>query len=154
MQRLEPLRKCLVCGLEAITEQDLNNFVKCERRWHGHENMCNACRNSMRRKGGKYWSITKRTIDRWTPIYNSRKINFKGKRIFFKENPRTNICSQCGRRHPEQLKRQTCLHHAIYDEKHPLEHTIELCNSCHIKLHALLDGRRPLSRRVSLMGET
>ena len=136
MQSIEALRKCRVCGLEAHTEQDLEKFRKEKRSRYGRDNRCKTCYNSRRRKDGKYWSTTKLRSDRENP----KKIGFKGKFILFKENPRTNTCSECGKKYPEQLKRQTCLHHAIYDENHPLEHTIELCNSCHTKLHALLDG--------------
>lgn len=60
---------------------------------------------------------------------------FKDKRILLKENPRTNICSECGRQYPEDLKHQTVMHHEHYDSDDPLEDTIELCKSCHGKLH-------------------
>jgi len=67
---------------------------------------------------------------------------FKGKRIGFDENPRSNVCSKCGKKYPEDLKQQTHIHHIKYDSKNPLAHTIELCGSCHGIAHG--DRRRPL----------
>ena len=67
--------------------------------------------------------------------YNSRRIEFKGKNISFKENPRTNVCSVCGRKYPDELKEQTCIHHIKYDPENPLANTVELCRSCHLSIH-------------------
>ncbi len=135
MQRLEPLRKCRICGLEAYTEQDLEKFTKFKRLRHGRNNLCKECHNSMRKESGKYWSTTKRLSDKWHAILDLNKIWFKKKRIYLNENPRTNVCSECGRRYPEELKIQTSLHHNEYNENNPLTNTRELCQSCHMKLH-------------------
>lgn len=66
---------------------------------------------------------------------DQKKILFRDKRVYFLENPRKNICSECGQRYPEELKHQTVMHHENYNSDDPLENTIELCKSCHGKLH-------------------
>ena len=134
MQRLKPLRICKICGLEAYTELDLEKFKKDNKRYlFGREPLCKSCENARFLKGGKYWRVRKRGHENDDP----RRIEFLGKRIRLEENPRTNICSECGRKYPEELKRQTVLHHTTYDSTNPLLHTIELCASCHVKRHGL-----------------
>ena len=137
MQKLEPLRKCRICGLEAHSEADLEKFHKYKSLLFGHENLCKSCQNAMESKGGKYWQAKKRGNEKNNPKNNPRKIRFLGKILIFKENPRINICSECGRKFPETLKRQTAMHHEQYDVSDPLESTNELCTSCHAKLHGL-----------------
>ncbi len=115
------LRKCNHCGLEAHSLEDLALFVPAKRHRFGRQNECRVCNKSRMKV--------------WSKILNAKRIEFKGKNISFKENPRTNICSKCGRKYPDELKEQTCLHHLDYDPKNPLAHTIELCRGCHITLH-------------------
>lgn len=67
--------------------------------------------------------------------YNDRRIIFHDKRIQLKENPRTNICSKCGKKYPDDLREQTIMHHEEYDPNNVLAHTVELCRGCHISLH-------------------
>ena len=67
--------------------------------------------------------------------YNERRIEFQGRNINFKENPRTNVCSKCGKKYPDKLKEQTSMHHQEYDPKNPLANTVELCRSCHLSHH-------------------
>lgn len=45
------LRKCSKCGLEAITEEDLESFEKDSGSKHGHRNRCNNC--SSRKNNGE-----------------------------------------------------------------------------------------------------
>ena len=61
--------------------------------------------------------------------YNPRRIRlwFKNKSINLKENPRTGICSWCGR------IGKTDIHHIQYHDNDPLKDTIELCAVCHRK---------------------
>ena len=71
---------------------------------------------------------TKAYNDKWNPINNPKRIRlqFKGKTLLLKENPRKGICSKCGK------KTRTHIHHfAEYHENNPLKDTIELCSSCH-----------------------
>lgn len=142
------LRKCTQCGLEAKTKDDLELFRKNPNYPFGRANICKQCVNKKLRKGGEWCESQARSQRKWHPIYNPlhnpKKIRFSGKRILLRENPRTNICSQCGRRFPEELKRQTNVHHIRYDSKNPLDFTVELCNSCHAKLHHVL---RKLKRK-------
>ena len=64
------------------------------------------------------------------PINNPKAIKFKGKRTHVKENPRTGICSKCG------YNGRTAMHHLQYHKEDPLKDTIELCLSCHGKVHS------------------
>lgn len=123
------LRKCRKCGKEAYTEEDLKHFHKKKISPYGCENLCNACVNTMMK--GKYLA----TVKRLRKKHHDMRQKFLGKLLDLKENPRTNICSKCGRRYPEELKTQTCLHHLAYDPANPVSNTVELCPSCHVKLH-------------------
>lgn len=51
-----PLRVCRECGLEALTREALELFVKHPRSKHGRMKLCKECHRSMFRKGGKYAS--------------------------------------------------------------------------------------------------
>ena len=66
---------------------------------------------------------------KYNKINNPRKIRFKDKRIILKENPRKGRCLKCGK------IGRTNMHHQQYDESDPLKYTIELCTSCHMKIH-------------------
>jgi len=150
----KPLRKCLECGLEAWTEEDLEKFRKNKRSLYGRMNYCRECFNKQRRKGGKLYDNVKKQNSKWqennrdkTKNYHRKyelkhiekrrtnQISFKGKQIRLNKNPRTNICSICKKRYPEELKRQTSMHHYKYDSKNIIANTIELCVSCHAKIH-------------------
>ena len=156
-----PLRICSVCGLEAWTYEDLEQFRKAKRSLYGRANKCKPCYNKLQdpdgfyRKGGKHYEATLSRIRRWQKKhpekvreYNRtsklKRILFKNKEIILDHNPRTNVCSICGRRYPEGLKQRTAMHHEKYDENHPLKHTIEVCHSCHTKIH--MKTREPLDR--------
>jgi len=133
------LRKCYVCGLEAHNEEELELFSQGNKNHkYGKQNLCKDCRNERRRKDG-IWDVTKHeSRKRRAAIHNKKMINFKGKKIYLGFNPRTNTCSKCGRSYPEELDKQTFLHHTKYDEGNPLAHIIELCASCHVKYHLSL----------------
>jgi len=60
---------------------------------------------------------------------NRRRIRFGDKQIYLDKNPRTGICSKCGK------VGNTILHHKEYHPLDPLANTIELCRSCHMKKH-------------------
>lgn len=67
-------------------------------------------------------------IKRW----NSRKMIFKRKQIYVKENPRIGVCNLCRAVVPFDCK-VTNIHHIAYHEEDPLKDTIELCARCHGK---------------------
>ena len=46
------LRKCTFCGLEALTQEDLENFRKKPSSVHGRENVCKPCYNKRQRNHG------------------------------------------------------------------------------------------------------
>lgn len=127
------LRKCSRCGLEAKTEEDLKLFVVKKDNKYQKGNLCKKCFNKIY---NKKWNPINNPIN--SSINNPRRITFKGKQFYLVDNPRTNICSNCGKKYPEELIRQTDLHHIIYDNDNPILNTIELCLSCHTKLHRSL----------------
>ena len=65
----------------------------------------------------------------WNDKFNPQRLKYKGKQIRINVNPRTGVCSWCGRQ-----DMQTQMHHfAEYHDDDPLKDTIELCASCHKK---------------------
>lgn len=42
----EPLRKCIECGKEAHTEEELDLFIKEGNASHGRRNLCRACKRA------------------------------------------------------------------------------------------------------------
>ena len=63
------------------------------------------------------------------PINRNKTICFKGRDIVLKQPPRKHICSWCDK------QGTTVIHHIQYHEEDPLEDTVEICVSCHIKEH-------------------
>ena len=72
-----------------------------------------------------------------------KRVMFKEERITLPYNPRKNICLRCGKSHPEELLRQTGVHHMAYYPNFPLSATMELCNRCHKRLH-IRNNKNPL----------
>jgi len=118
---ISPLRKCKFCGLEAWEKEELGLFESASgiRGTHGKYNVCKPC-------------YSENYIKKETSL---RRMNFKNQIIRLNKNPRTNVCSTCGKSYPKELSTQTHLHHTKYDEADPLKYIIELCNSCHTTLH-------------------
>ena len=67
--------------------------------------------------------------------YKKRWIRFKDKRIQLEYNPRIGICSYCHKTIESGKIKRTNMHHFEYEEIDVLAHTIELCVSCHHKIH-------------------
>jgi hypothetical protein len=70
-------------------------------------------------------------------------LQYRGASFPLNFDPRKGICSQCSKKigdpyinhKGEHSKiKMTQLHHLKYDDDHPLDNTIELCDSCHSKL--------------------
>ena len=75
--------------------------------------------------------------------YNKNKLAFKDRRILLSYNPRTDICSKCGK-----YNKKTQMHHAIgYYIIFPWYGTIELCPSCHVMEKDPID----ISNRICLL---
>jgi CO dehydrogenase/acetyl-CoA synthase alpha subunit len=119
--KLKPLRKCIYCGLEAHTEKDLELFVANKPSLYGRNNICKKCNKPLQEKHNRE--------------SNPKRIKFHRSGLIAGDNPRTNTCSLCGRSYPKDLKIQTSIHHAKYDFEKPLSDTVEVCQSCHVKLH-------------------
>jgi DNA-directed RNA polymerase subunit RPC12/RpoP len=140
---MQPLRKCIRCGIEANTKEELELFSKSKTARYSRRNICKECNAARYRQGNEYGAKThERTIKNrakhaaYMREYNNPKLmRFKREQIVLKKNPRTNVCSKCGRRYPEELPKQTAIHHDHYDPENPTANTRELCNSCHSKLH-------------------
>jgi hypothetical protein len=125
----------------------LENFHKFKPSWDGLAFICKDCLNKYQRewmnnnpiKRGmaqiryknnhpeKYKETQENTLN--------RRLTFKGKLIHLPEEFRINKCSECGKVYPDGLKQRTQIHHIKYDENDVLKSTIELCRSCHMKLH-------------------
>ena len=93
---------------------------------------CNKCYHEKWRL--KNPNKVKELNKKWNPINNHRRIVFKDKIVYVKNNPRKGICTKCLRKIGEGIKR-TVIHHIQYHKEDPLKDTIELCNSCHNKIH-------------------
>jgi len=161
------LRKCRVCGLEANTKSELELFTKSKTGKHGRVNICLECsiersriyREENREKHNasslRYYHENKEEINKKSRKKRKRRIVFKDKRIILDKNPRTNICSMCGKKYPEDLKTQTSIHHLYYDKDDPLKGTVEVCQSCHLGLHRgeLVAGRKKYGRITEINGD-
>ncbi len=147
------LRVCRNCRREALTVEDLNLFAKKKDGKYGYRNLCKSCDNARtkqwcannpekRREVTRKWNQDNKEMKRKHYHDNikkhresrRRRIGFRGKRIQLQENPRTGICVHCGKTEEVQ-RRQHSIHHIIYDDSNPLDHTLELCNRCHRTLH-------------------
>ena len=58
-----PLRKCIVCGLEAYNENDLQSFMKSKTAKYGYVNRCKKCQSTIaseqtkiRRRNNSFWA--------------------------------------------------------------------------------------------------
>ena len=96
---VEPLRVCRVCGLEAFTEEDLENFVKEKRLPYGRKAICKPCMNKYvyDRSGAKHRKNTPYLrkcivcgLEAWTE--EDLELFKKGKTS---KHNRANICKKC-----------------------------------------------------------
>lgn len=113
--RLE--KRCRVCSVE-LTEK---NWYDVNKRQFSY--ICKLCCDGYRKQFPSHNPNHPERISK-------RSLNFKKRRIILAENPRKGTCIKCGAK-----DRTTVMHHLEYDEKDPLAHTIEVCQSCHNKLH-------------------
>jgi hypothetical protein len=67
-------------------------------------------------------------------ITSKHRLRFKNNRIYSDNIIRVGVCNLCRAVIPFDCK-TTHLHHEQYDAKDKARHTIELCDSCHGKLH-------------------
>lgn len=108
-------RICYCCG-----STNTSTKLSGKPRWHlnlpTNLMLCHICYS-------KYIQNPKSRIEG----YYRRLINFKGKEILLKTNPRKGFCQLCGK------TGYTHLHHTQYDDVDVLRHTVELCPSCHAK---------------------
>lgn len=90
--------------------------------------------------------------------------NYRGKRFALNFDPRTGMCSDCGKGAGDEYIntygkvakiRNTQLHHLKYDDDHPLDNTIELCESCHSKItYKTTIAIVPLEKTIEIFAET
>ena len=141
------MRRCSYCGLEAYTEEDLEKFTKAKKYKYGRRNICKKCFAGLLRKGGKYHKSHAEASRIWYSLKKDKRkkrITMKNKngdfkRIYVDGEPRNGTCSECG------SSGKTHIHHDRYDPDNPLEHTRELCKSCHTKFH---NAERKLTQEV------
>lgn len=112
-------RICTNCGSNhTVITAPINGRKFPHHRWYRDDKRgfwCNSC----------YHKITDDPIK--VKERNQRRMLFKNKIIHVSENPRTGVCSLCGK------EGRTSMHHIEYNDDDPLKHTIEICNSCHMK---------------------
>ena len=89
----------------------------------------------------------------WGRRNHHKRVGFKGRRVYLRENPRRGICSCCARERQEN-EPQFHLHHEVYDSSNPLAHTKELCRSCHAKHHAAVAQERATEGSGCVKSET
>ena len=106
------MKQCLNC-------QSTKTYVSKQGYEQWNKGYCQKCYNRLF-SNPKY---NPKNREKWNP----KRMYFKDKQIILKHEPRTHICSECGK------QGVTHLHHTQYDESDPLKYTIELCVSCHAK---------------------
>ncbi|MBA7489955.1 hypothetical protein ES702_00489 [subsurface metagenome] len=103
------LRKCVDCGLEAKTKEDLQIFVKNIMKRYGRNNLCKKCSNKRQKERN-----TKKVIDLSGPIFRKCRTcgleahNKEELELFIKVKSslygRANICRKCAN---EQARKKT-----------------------------------------------
>jgi hypothetical protein len=123
---------------------------------HNKDWYCSRCHTKNYRKnnldstrayGRNYWKKNpdklKAHNDKWNPITHAksgpRRIRYKHKRIYLKNNPRTGKCQNCDKKIGEGIK-LTAMHHIRYHDDDALKDTIELCVSCHNNTHKAISS--------------
>jgi hypothetical protein len=121
------MRTCLNCG-------STNTYIDKKGTPYWRKGLCNkcACKDYSKKHPNEY----KQYHNKWHSINDHKRIQFKDKRIQLKDIPRKGICSLCHAVKGVDCIR-TSMHHMLYDDKNVLGDTVELCNSCHSKLHGL-----------------
>ena len=130
------MKICSNCGSDKTYIAQIRNW-KPYPQWYKHNDnwYCQKC-NSKLFHNPKY---NAKTNARWGPINSLRQLGWKpiGRQIHVKENPRKGYCSLCPNNIYDGSCKRTHIHHFIYDDN-PLKHIIELCASCHRKMHILV----------------
>jgi hypothetical protein len=155
MMALVILRKCQHCGLEAHNEEELEKFTKAKHYEYGRRNICKSCFAKILRKGGVYHEGHVNSCANWVNENKQqheemmhKRITFKGRRVYLKENPRTGVCVDCGTLISAKQDRQGPMHHERYNDEDPEDGTTERCDACHTRFHdaqrkeAIAQGRR------------
>ena len=103
----KPLRVCRVCGLEALTETDLNLFVKnINRCKYNREKICKTCRAKYQQK---YYQENKTKIDKRTNAYQKKhktKLREYHKKYRQENRTRLNKYNKKRRATPEQKEKR------------------------------------------------
>lgn len=118
-------RVCSKCGSET-TQIRKDRYHEGYQRWRFDDNgnvLCTKCYTH-------YVLNPKRVETGYWKQFHHRQTYYKGKARAHKQNPRTGICSVCGK----TGKYQTHMHHEQYDDNDILKYTVELCGSCHAKI--------------------
>lgn len=118
------MRECYCCGStktyvdkKSGTPTWLSN--KIEDQW-----LCVRCYNRL--------IIAYKWAPIQNPVKNKRRINFRGRRILIKTNPRTGYCTLCSNNIHNGTCERTAIHHLEYHVENPLQNTIEVCTKCHV----------------------
>jgi len=122
------MNQCLNCG------SNETYLIKGKyAQWYRYKDgsICHKCR--LKLITNRKWNKLNRA--KWNP----RVMRFNNKLVYALEIPRTGYCSLCPNNIYDKSCERTSMHHydKYYDDK-PLKNTIEICNSCHKKLHLLM----------------
>ena len=129
------LRKCKECGLEAITEAELELFAKKSNSRHGRRNWCKKCINKYYRVNGPGHAAQMRGCKKYNRTLKGRRRNIE----YNKRNPDKLRARRLARRFvPLKLFCEICdstqnlgRHHPDYNK--PLE-VVTLCVTCNGRL--------------------
>lgn len=118
---LNDKRICVICKA-TTTWIDKYGYASWRRYQDGY--ICSKCHDKRRIRNPE---VVRRYNAKANLINNKRRLCYKGKMLLLKFNPRTYVCSWCGK------FGATDMHHIEYHDDNPLKDTIELCDSCHSK---------------------
>ena len=118
---MEPLRKCVRCGLEATNEEDLVNFKNSKNSKYGKQNCCRDCHNLYAKEHSERNPESKRNA-----VYkNEYGITIEDyNKMFEKQNGKCAIC----KKHQSEFKKRLAIDHC-HKEGHVRGLLCQPCNA-------------------------
>jgi len=128
------LRKCIDCGIEAITEEELGNFQKSTESTYSRRNLCIPC-------GGKRTDNSSQQMKDWKTDHQVKKRYGITRLVYIERMSRFKICGICGK------KEDLC-----YDHDHAnMKFRGVLCRGCNRSIGQLGDTLESLKRAVTYL---
>jgi len=127
---MDVIKTCKDCGVTASSIDEMRRlFSKHKKSPLGYRNWCKRCETNYRTKRYREIPEVAERVRGYALKSKKKRILFKNKRVTMDHNPRSGVCSECGK------EGRTEIHHDEYDEKNPMANTRELCASCHATHH-------------------